>query len=171
VQTGGDLATRATLRRCTNTSRLENKGDFRCDDERLNRIYEVALHTLHLNSREFFLDGIKRDRWVWSGDATQSYLLNFYSFNDNAICQRTMRFLRGKDPLKTHMNTIQDYTLYWFISLYDYYLYTNDTEFFLKMYPSDQKADGGILLQIRRRARSFVAHAALRGVYYDVVVE
>lgn len=37
------------------------------------------------------------------------------------------------------MNTIQDYTLYWFISLYDYYLYTNDTEFFLKMYPSAKK--------------------------------
>ena len=138
VQTGGDLAI-GHIEALYEYLPLENKGDFRCDDERLNRIYEVALHTLHLNSREFFLDGIKRDHWVWSGDATQSYLLNFYSFNDNAICQRTMRFLRGKDPLKTHMNTIQDYTLYWFISLYDYYLYTNDTEFFLKMYPSAKK--------------------------------
>lgn len=138
VQTGGDLAI-GHIEALYEYLPLENKGDFHCDDERLNRIYDVALHTLHLNSREFFLDGIKRDRWVWSGDATQSYLLNFYSFNDNAICQRTMRFLRGKDPLKTHMNTIQDYTLYWFISLYDYYLYTNDTEFFLKMYPSAKK--------------------------------
>jgi alpha-L-rhamnosidase len=114
---------------------VENQGAFSCDDEVLNKIYEVALHTLHLNAREFLLDGIKRDRWVWSGDATQDYLLNFYSFCDNDICKRTMRLLRGRDPVKKHMNTIQDYTLYWFISLYDYYLYTGDEAFVREMYP------------------------------------
>lgn len=113
---------------------LEQRGAFRCGDDRLNRIYDTAVYTLRLNSREFFLDGIKRDRWVWSGDATQSYLLNFYSFFDTALCKRTMRLLRGKDPIRTHLNTIQDYTCYWFISLYDYYLYTGDKDFLVRMY-------------------------------------
>lgn len=117
---------------------IQNRGTFHCDDERMNRIYDTAVYTLQLNSREFLLDGIKRDRWVWSGDATQSYLLQFYSFLDLPLCQRTMRLLRGKDPVRIHLNTIQDYTCYWFISLLDYYLYTGDTEFLAQMYPAAQ---------------------------------
>ena len=113
---------------------IENRGEFKCNDTVINQIYEVSLYTLHLNSREFFLDGIKRDRWVWSGDAYQSYLLNYYSFYDKDICKRTMRLIRGKDPVTTHFNTIQDYTLYWFISLYDYYMYTGDLGFIRQNY-------------------------------------
>lgn len=113
---------------------LENRGCFRCEDDTVNRIYDTALYTLRLNSREFFLDGIKRDRWVWSGDAAQSYLLDFYSFFDTALCRRTIRLLRGKDPIQTHLNTIQDYTCYWFISLYDYYQYTGDRDFLVRLY-------------------------------------
>lgn len=113
---------------------IENKGSFECSDDLLNRIYDTAVYTLHLNSREFFFDGIKRDRWVWGGDACQSYLLNYYSFFDSELCKRTMRALRGKDPVHQHHNTIQDYTCYWFISLYDYYLYTGDAAFLREVY-------------------------------------
>ena len=115
---------------------VTNKGAFESDSELLNRIYDVSVRTMHLTTREFFLDGIKRDRWVWSGDATQSYLMNYYSFFDNEVCKRTMRFVRGKDPIATHFNTIQDYTLYWFDSLWQYYLYTGDKQFLKEMYPS-----------------------------------
>ncbi|MEG0529329.1 MAG: hypothetical protein RR578_03250, partial [Bacilli bacterium] len=31
------------------------------------------------------LDGIKRDRWAWSGDALQSYWMNFYTFFDEDV--------------------------------------------------------------------------------------
>lgn len=117
---------------------LENKGAFHCQDQQVNQIYDTAVYTLHLCSREFYLDGIKRDRWVWSGDATQSYLLNFYTFFDKDICQRTMRLLRGKDPVMVHLNTIQDYSCYWLISLYDYYLYTGDTKFLQEIYQDAQ---------------------------------
>ena len=55
----------------------EYRGSFRCNDEELNRIWEVGAYTMHLTTREFFIDGIKRDRWVWSGDAIQSYLMNY----------------------------------------------------------------------------------------------
>lgn len=113
---------------------IKNRGNFTCNDSLINDIYDVSLHTLHLNSREFFFDGIKRDRWVWGGDACQSYMLNYYSFFDKDICKRTMRVLRGKNVIATHHNTIQDYTCYWFIALYDYYLYTGDKEFIVNIY-------------------------------------
>ncbi|GAB3010439.1 alpha-L-rhamnosidase C-terminal domain-containing protein [Niabella terrae] len=108
---------------------LQDKGNFRCNDDEINRIYEVAKYTFHLCSREFFIDGIKRDRWIWSGDAYQSYLMNYYLTNDNATVKRTTLALRGKDPVTSHINTIMDYTLYWFLGVYDYYLYSGDTSF------------------------------------------
>ena len=114
---------------------LEYKGSFRCSDENINKIWDVSAYTLHLSSREFFLDGIKRDRWLWSGDAYQSYLMNYYLFFDNPLVKRTTWALRGNDPVETHINTILDYSFYWFIGIYDYYLYTGDKEFVRQIYP------------------------------------
>lgn len=117
---------------------LEYKGKFRCSDELLNRIWDISAYTMHLTSREFFIDGIKRDRWVWSGDAYQSYLMNYYLFFDSPSVTRTMLTLRGKDPVTSHINTIMDYTFYWFMGIYDYYLYTGDKQFVRQFYPRMQ---------------------------------
>ncbi|MFQ9800847.1 MAG: hypothetical protein ACLR23_20080 [Clostridia bacterium] len=95
----------------------------------------MSLYTLELCSRLFFLDGIKRDRWVWSGDAYQSYFLDYYSFFDQDIIKRTMLALRGKDPIPSHINTIVDYSFYWLISVWDYYHHTGDGEFVSQIYP------------------------------------
>lgn len=114
---------------------VKERGSFTCSDELINKIYGVARYTLELNTREFFIDGIKRDRWVWSGDAYQSYLMNYYSYFDNPTVTRTVLALRGKDPVTAHINTIVDYTFYWFISVYDYYLYTGDKKFIEMLYP------------------------------------
>lgn len=114
---------------------LLKSGTFRCNDDELNRIWEIGAYTMDLTTREFFVDGIKRDRWIWSGDAIQSYLMNYYLRFDNECVKRTIRQLRGKDPVTAHINTIMDYTFYWFKSIYDYYLYTGDVEFVRELYP------------------------------------
>lgn len=117
---------------------VKQRGTFSCNDEEINRILDVSKYTLELNTREFFIDGIKRDRWIWSGDALQSYLMNYYSYFDNPTVTRTIQALRGKDPVTAHINTIIDYTFYWFISVYDYYLYTGDKKFIEQIYPKMQ---------------------------------
>lgn len=114
---------------------VKERGSFRCSDEEINRIYDVAKYTFQLNTREFFIDGIKRDRWIWSGDAYQSYLMNYYLYFDEPTVTRTLFALRGKDPVTSHINTIMDYTFYWFIGIYDYYLYTGDRSFIKQFYP------------------------------------
>lgn len=114
---------------------LEYRGAFRCNDEELNRIWDISAYTLHLTTREFFIDGIKRDRWVWSGDAYQSFLMNYYLFFDSPSVTRTLWLLRGKDPVTSHINTIMDYTFYWFLGVYDYYLYTGDVQAIRQLYP------------------------------------
>jgi alpha-L-rhamnosidase len=117
---------------------VADRGSFRCSDEQINKIYDVAAYTLHLNTREFFIDGIKRDRWIWSGDAYQSYLMNYYLLFDSPSVTRTLLALRGKDPVTSHINTIMDYTFYWFIGIYDYYQYTGDKAFIQQFYPRMQ---------------------------------
>jgi hypothetical protein len=114
---------------------LAQRGSFRCSDPAVNRIWDVAAYTFHLNTREFFIDGIKRDRWIWSGDACQSYLMNYYLFFDSATVKRTLWALRGKDPVTGHINTIMDYSFYWFTGIYDYYRYTGDSGFIKLCYP------------------------------------
>ena len=114
---------------------MSHSGSFRCSDEELNRIWEVAAYTMDLTTREFFMDGIKRDRWTWSGDAIQSYLMNYYLRFDTECVKRTIRQLRGKDPVTAHVNTIMDYTFYWFNSILDYYQYTGDVAFVQEMWP------------------------------------
>ena len=117
---------------------LTERGSFKCSDDELNRIYDISKCTLHLATREFFIDGIKRDRWIWSGDAYQSYLMNYYLYFDSPTVNRTMLALRGKDPVTSHINTIMDYTFYWFLSIYDYYQYTGDKTFIKQFYPRMQ---------------------------------
>ncbi len=112
----------------------ERSGSFRCSDELLNNIWDTAAYTMDLTTREFFMDGIKRDRWTWSGDAIQSYLMNYYLRFDTECVKRTIRQLRGKDPVTAHVNTIMDYTFYWFKSIHDYYLYTADLDFVREMW-------------------------------------
>ena len=112
-----------------------HSGSFRCSDEEINKIWEVGAYTMDLTTREFFMDGIKRDRWTWSGDAIQSYLMNYYLRFDTECVKRTIRQLRGKDPVTAHVNTIMDYTFYWFKSVLDYYQYTGDVDFVREMWP------------------------------------
>ncbi|MEJ5995012.1 alpha-L-rhamnosidase C-terminal domain-containing protein [Pedobacter sp. Du54] len=116
-------------------SPVAERGSFNSADNELNRIYDVAKYTFHLNTREFFIDGIKRDRWVWSGDAYQSYLMNYYSFFDAPTVKRTLLAQRGKDPVTAHINTIMDYSFYWFLGIYDYYKFTGDQKFVSEIYP------------------------------------
>lgn len=114
---------------------LEYRGSFKCNDDLINKIWEISAYTMHLTSRELFIDGIKRDRWVWSGDAYQSYLMNYYLFFDTPSVYRTMLYMRGKDPVTSHINTIMDYTFYWFMGIYDYLQYVGDTKFVEQFYP------------------------------------
>ncbi|MBQ8439856.1 MAG: alpha-rhamnosidase [Clostridia bacterium] len=114
---------------------LEPRGSFACNNELFNKIISVASYTFHLNCREAFLDGIKRDRWVWAGDAYQSARINRYLFADKEIEQRTLIGLIGKEPIEQHINTILDYSLLWIIALYEHYMTYGDKAFLNRIYP------------------------------------
>ena len=118
---------------------LPKIGDFSCSDPLFNDIYATSAYTFHLNCREGFFDGIKRDRWVWVGDAYQSARINHYYFAHKEIEEITLLGSLGREPIEQHLNNIMDYSMLWIISLYEYYMTYADTSFLKRIYPMAQK--------------------------------
>ncbi|MGG5373171.1 amylo-alpha-1,6-glucosidase [Enterococcus sp. AZ196] len=114
---------------------LENQASFHSDNALMNKIWDISVETFTLCSGLFFLDGIKRDRWIWSGDAYQSYFINQYLFFDEDINTRTMLALRGQNEIKQHMNTIVDYSILWIIAVENHYMMSGNVEFLKQIYP------------------------------------
>lgn len=110
-------------------SDAKSRSVFVCDIPRLNEIYAVSEYTLALNSREFLLDGIKRDRWIWCADTYQSCLMQYYSFFDTGVMKRTMTALFGKSPFHVYINHIMDYSFMWILCFGEYLTYTNDENY------------------------------------------
>jgi len=112
-----------------------NLSVFDSDQPVINQIWSVATETLNLCSDVFFIDGIKRDRWIWAGDAYQANFMNQYSFFNEDIDKRTLLALRGQDDIKQHMNTIVDYSMLWAIGVLNHYQMTGDRDFLAQIYP------------------------------------
>lgn len=107
---------------------------FHSDDALLNQIWSVAAHTFQLCSDIFFIDGVKRDKWIWSGDAYQCFFVNQYLMADPDINRRTLLALRGNDPMVTHINTILDYSLFWILGVKAHYDAYGDVGFLRQVY-------------------------------------
>ena len=131
------------------------KASFTCGEKRLNDIWSVAEHTFRLCSGIFFIDGVKRDKWIWSGDAYQSLFVNKYLMADTEIDQRTLVALRGNDPVTCHINTIVDYSLLWILGVVEHYQAYGDKEFLTQIYPkmkslmefcADRREEHGFLI-------------------------
>ncbi len=108
---------------------IKDIAEFSCDDPDIKNIWDVCSHTFHLNSREFYLDGIKRDRWVWGGDAYQSFMVNRYLYFEPDITRRTITALLGRPPYRTHINKINDYSAYIIMAVWEHYFATGDIKF------------------------------------------
>lgn len=101
-------------------------GSFRCDNERLNRIWETGAYTVHLNMQEYLWDGIKRDRLVWVGDMHPEVMTINTVFGKNEVVRKSLDFARDTTPLPGWMNTISSYSLWWIIIHRDLYLHQGD---------------------------------------------
>lgn len=118
---------------------LEELGKFECDNALFNDIQSVAVYTFHLNCREVFFDGIKRDRWAWAGDSCIDFRINRYLFADKEIEERTLIGLAGKPPIEQPINRILDNSMYWLIMLYEHYMTYGDKVFLQRIYPMAKK--------------------------------
>jgi alpha-L-rhamnosidase len=101
-------------------------GEFECSDPLLNSIWQTGAYTLQLCMQEYLWDGIKRDRLVWAGDLHPEVMTLLNVFGAHPIVPSSLQFLRNDAPLPAWMNGMPTYSLWWLISLRDWWLHTAD---------------------------------------------
>ena len=104
-------------------------GSFKCNDERLNKIWETGAYTVHLCMQDYLWDGIKRDRMVWAGDMHPEIMTISNVFGYNEVVPKTLDFLRDKTPLPKFMNGIPSYSMWWVIMQHDWYMYQGKLDY------------------------------------------
>lgn len=60
---------------------------YESDDERLVGIWKSSVNTVRLCSRHFFVDAVKRDRMVWTGDQSVALLADAATFGNSEMAK------------------------------------------------------------------------------------
>lgn len=109
---------------------LDYTGSFECSDPLLNRIWDTAAYTAHLNMQEYLWDGIKRDRLVWIGDMHTEVMTILSVFGPQEVVKKSLDLARDDAPLDggrvSWMNSIPAYSLWWILIHYQWYMATAD---------------------------------------------
>ncbi|MBL9138538.1 MAG: hypothetical protein JNK85_21905 [Verrucomicrobiales bacterium] len=101
-------------------------GSFRCDDARLNRIWQVGAYTVQLNMQEYLWDGIKRDRLVWLGDLHPEVSTINAVFGFHEVVPKSLDLIRDVTKPTEWMNGISSYSMWWIIIQEDWWLHHGD---------------------------------------------
>ena len=101
-------------------------GSFRSSDERLNRIFDTAVRTVHLCCQDFLWDGIKRDRLVWLGDMHPEARAILAVFGPAEVLSDSIDYAIATTPADGWMNTMPNYTLWFLRVVREWYRHTGD---------------------------------------------
>ncbi len=121
-------------------------GDFRCDDEFLNSLWQKSLRTLYVTMRDNFMDCPDRERAQWWGDVTSEMIMTMYSLDSNSY----LLYQKGVEAMLSHIDDTKvlqtvvpisgDYfelpvqQLAGIVGFKTYYDYTGDKAFVKKIY-------------------------------------
>ena len=111
---------------------MDRLGAFKCSDERLNRIWETALRTVHLCCQDYLWDGIKRDRLVWMGDTHPETMAILNVFGAQSILPESLDLMAAVTKPDEWMNLMGPYTLWWVRNVAEWYRFTGDKEYLRK---------------------------------------
>ena len=121
-------------------------GDFKCDDEFLNSLWQKSLRTLYVTMRDNFMDCPDRERAQWWGDVTSEMIMTMYSMDSNSY----LLYQKGVEAMLSHIDESKvlqtvvpingDYfelpvqQLAGIVGFLTYYEYTGDRDFIEKVY-------------------------------------
>ena len=121
-------------------------GDFKCDDEFMNSLWQKSLRTLYVTMRDNFMDCPDRERAQWWGDVTSEMIMTMYSMDSNSY----LLYQKGVEAMLSHADDTKvlqtvvpisgDYfelpvqQLAGIVGFLTYYEYTGDKAFIEKVY-------------------------------------
>ncbi len=125
----------------------EMSGNFECDDETLNTLWQMANRTLYVNMRDTYMDCPDRERAMWIGDMSIDMEEAMYGLDTSANdlyekCIKTVIGWKYEDVLCSVSPSIAAnlqlpiQNLLSICSMYNYYEYTGNKEFLENVYPS-----------------------------------
>ncbi len=121
--------------------------------ENLKEIDRVANLTLKNCMQSVFEDGPKRDRRLWLGDLRLQALANYYTFENYDLVKRCLYLFAGvplengqvaanifmePEPLADD-TMLYDYSLFFAVTLFDYYQHSDDYEALKELWPTAKK--------------------------------
>ena len=98
-------------------------GRFACDDPLLTKIWYTSAYSVKASLCQDYFGAIlmeRGDRMSWTGDAHPSQAAALVAFGNTDFIKRNIDSTAKLD------NGIRSYSLYWILSLLDYYAYTDD---------------------------------------------
>jgi alpha-L-rhamnosidase len=101
-------------------------GSFKCNDERLNKIWMTGAYTVHVNMQDYLWDGIKRDRLVWIGDMHPEVMTVNAVFGYNEAVPKSLDLIRDTTPLPGWISGISSYSIWWLLIQRDWYYHQGD---------------------------------------------
>lgn len=105
-------------------------GSFKCNDERLNDIWMTGAHTVHLNMQDYLMEGVKRDRLVWTGDMYPEVKVINSVFGFNEVVPKSLDLERDNTPLPGWMNrAYPGGSILWIWTHLDWYMHHGDLEY------------------------------------------
>lgn len=100
------------------------EGSFACSDPQLTRIWYTGVYGVRLNMLRDYFSALlmeRGDRHSWTGDAHPAQAAALVAFGNRDFVKANL------DRTAADPNGIESYSLYWILSLLDYYRYSGDT--------------------------------------------
>ena len=121
-------------------------GNFECEDEFMNSLWQKSLRTLYVTMRDNFMDCPDRERAQWWGDVTSEMIMTMYSMDSSSY----LLYQKGVEAMLSHTDESKvlqtvvpisgDYfelpvqQLAGIVGFLTYYEYTGDKAFVEKVY-------------------------------------
>lgn len=124
------------------------RGSFVCSDERLTRIWQMCTYTLRLCTEDTFVDCPTYEQTFWVGDSYTDALVHAVVHGDMRVVERCMRLcadsLRISPLVNSQLpsgwdNIIPNWSWFWTLGCYEYYMATGDISFVRDLYPALQQ--------------------------------
>ena len=124
------------------------EGDFRCDDDLLNRIWKTGIETYRACAEDALIDNPTRERGQWIGDmGVGGMQIGSAAFSDIRICRRALvqsAQCAREDGMVAGLcpggeNYLSSFAAQWVPACLNYYRLTGDKSLLEELYPAAEK--------------------------------
>lgn len=124
---------------------IERRGEFRCSDPLMTRIWEISAYTLRLCMEDTYTDCPLYEQTLWVGDARNESLYNNICFGADDITLRCLRLTaQSLDDLPITAcqvpsgwdSILTAWSLLWVQNVWEYFLASGDRDGLTELYPA-----------------------------------